>query len=239
MPKWPKQLPPLSPEDQRINDDFMEDRHDVFPRRFGFADRWSHSYPAKHRPAQFLRTLEIGAGLGQHLKYEILTAEQEQNYVAVEYRANMAERLRKACPRIQTYLGDCQTRLDFPDSHFDRVLAVHVLEHLPNLPAAIREMHRLCNKTSGIFSIVIPCEGSLAYSLAREISAKRIYQKRYKRPYDKFISREHINLPLEVFGEIAPWFEKVHSGYYPIPLKFEFCNLFIGANFKPRTPPVQ
>ena len=110
MPKWPKQLPPLSPEDQRVNDDFMEHWHDVFPNKYGIADRWSHSYPARHRPAQFLRTLEIGAGLGEHLKYEVLTAEQEKNYVAVEYRANMAKRLHEACPKIQTYLGDCQQR---------------------------------------------------------------------------------------------------------------------------------
>jgi SAM-dependent methyltransferase len=237
MSKWPKQLPPLSPEDQRVNDDFMEHWHEVFPNKYGIADRWSHSYPAKHRPAQFLRTLEIGAGLGEHLKYEVLTPEQEKNYVAVEYRANMARRLQEACPNIQTYLGDCQTRLDFPDGYFDRVLAVHVLEHLPNLPAAIREMHRLCNKTSGIFSIVIPCEGSLAYSLAREISAKRIFQKRYKRPYHIFISREHINLPYEVLSEIAPYFDMVHSSYFPVPLKLEFCNLFIGANFKPKPKP--
>ena len=35
------------------------------------------------------------------------------------------------------------------DGYFDRILAVHVLEHLPNLPAAIRECYRLCNKTKG------------------------------------------------------------------------------------------
>jgi SAM-dependent methyltransferase len=239
MSKWPKQLPPLSPEDQRVNDDFMKHWHEVFPNKYGTADRWSHTYPARHRPAQFLRTLEIGAGLGEHLKYEVLTAEQEKNYVAVEYRPNMAERLHEACPNIQTYLGDCQTRLDFPDGHFDRVVAIHVLEHLPNLPAAIREMYRLCNKTRGIFSIVIPCEGSLAYSLAREISAKRIFQKRYKRPYHIFISREHINLPYEVLGEIAPYFDRMHSSYFPIPVKLEFCNLFIGATFKPKAQPEQ
>jgi hypothetical protein len=26
----------------------------------------------------------------------------------------------------------------------------------------------------------------------------------------------------------------VHSAYFPIPLRFEFCNLFIGASFKPK-----
>jgi SAM-dependent methyltransferase len=234
MSKWPKVLPPLSPEDQRICDDFMEHWHDVFPNRYSIADRFSHSYPATHRPKTFLHTLEIGAGLGEHLKYEKLTEEQERNYVAVETRENMAERLRAACPKIQTVVGDCQERINFPDGYFDRVLAVHVLEHLPNLPAAICEMHRLCNKDTGVFSIVIPCEGSLAYSLARQISAKRIFEKRYKRPYKMFIAREHINLPWEVLGEIKPYFEMTHSTYFPIPLKLEFCNLFIGATFKPK-----
>jgi SAM-dependent methyltransferase len=232
--KWPKQLPPITPEDQRICDEFMEHWHDVFPNRYSIADRFTQQYAAKHSPSNFRRTLEIGPGLGEHLKYETLTEEQERNYVAVEFRPNMANRLREAFPKIQVHVGDCQQRLDFPDGYFDRILAINVLEHLPNLPGAIREMHRLCDKKTGVFSIVIPCEGGLAYSLAREISAKRIFQKRYKRPYHIFIGREHINMAKEILAELAAYFEVVHSTYFPIPVKLEFCNLFIGANLKPK-----
>jgi SAM-dependent methyltransferase len=215
----------------------MEHWHDVYPRRYSLADRFCHQYVARHRPARFLRTLEIGSGLGEHLKYEPLTQEQERHYVAVETRENMVQRLRRNCPGIQTRLGDCQERLDFPDNYFDRIIAINVLEHLPNLPAAIREMHRLCDKASGVFSIVIPCEGGLAYALAREISAKRIFQKRYKRPYHIFISREHINVPREIVSELAPWFEFTRMTYFPVPIPLEFCNLFIGAILKPRLAP--
>jgi SAM-dependent methyltransferase len=237
MPKWPKVLPPITPEDQRICDDFMEHWHDVFPNRFGVADRFTHEYVARRRPAQFARTLEIGPGIGEHLKYEVLTEEQERNYVAVETRPNMAKRLQAACPKIKVCVGDCQRRLDFPDGYFDRVIAINVLEHLPDLPAAIREMHRLCDKAAGIFSIVIPCEGGLAYALAREISAKPLFEKRHHRPYHIFIDREHINVPWEVRGELAPYFETLHSTYFPIPVKLEFCNLFIGATLKPKARP--
>jgi SAM-dependent methyltransferase len=237
MSKWPKQFPPLSPEDQRICDDFMEHWHDVFPNRYSIADRFSQEYVVKNRPAKFSRTLEIGAGLGEHLHYEKLTEEQEREYVALDMRENMAQRIRQAWPKIQTCVGDCQQRLNYPDGHFDRIIAVHVLEHLPNLPAAIREMYRLCDKKTGTFSIVIPCEGSMAYGLARRISAKPIFEKRYKRPYHIFISREHINLPWEVLGEIEAYFEMTRRTYFPIPAPFEFCNLFIGAIFKPRPVP--
>ena len=39
----------------------------------------------------------------------------------------------------------------------DRVLAIHVLEHLPDLPRAVAEMHRLCNKATGKLYVVLPC----------------------------------------------------------------------------------
>jgi len=213
----------------------MEHWHVIYPNRYSMADRFGHTYIARHRPAHFVHTLEIGAGLGEHLKYETLTDEQERHYVAVETRQNMADQLQQHCPKIQTHVGDCQERLDFADGFFDRIIAIHVLEHLPNLPAALREMHRLCNKKTGTFSMVIPCEGSLAYSFARQISAKRLFQKRYKRPYHIFIGREHINLPWEIMAELKPYFEITQRTYFPIPLPFEFCNLFIGATFRPRT----
>ncbi len=234
MSRWPKELPPQTPEDKRICDDFMEHWHDVFPARYSMADRFGHEYVARHRPERFRRTLEVGAGLGEHLKYEKLSEEQERGYVALETRENMARRLRQAWPKIQTHVGDCQERLEFPDNYFDRIIAINVLEHLPNLPAGLREMHRMCNKSAGVLSIVIPCEGSLAYSLAREISAKRIFEKRYQRPYHIFIGREHINVPREILAELSRWFEMRQSTYFPIPIKLEFCNLFIGATFKPK-----
>jgi SAM-dependent methyltransferase len=77
----------------------------------------------------------------------------------------------------QVRVGDCQERLEFPDNHVDRALALHVLEHLPNLPAAVRELHRVCSKQHGRLRIVIPTEGGLAYGIARRISAQRFSER--------------------------------------------------------------
>lgn len=234
MAKWPKILPPLTPEQKRISDDFMKHWHEVFAQQYGFIDRFNHSYVVKQTTADFRTTLEIGAGLGEHLDFEKLSLEQEENYVAVDVRENMLEVLRKRFPRVKVCQADCQSHLNFPDNHFDRVIAVHVLEHLPNLPEAIREMHRLCHKTKGAFFVVIPCEGSLATRLARQFSAKRIFEKRYNQSYDWFIQREHINLPGEIFSELKPYFEIVNSKHFPFPLPWLFCNLFIGLVLKPK-----
>jgi ubiquinone/menaquinone biosynthesis C-methylase UbiE len=231
--KWPKRFAPLTLEQVEISNDFMQYWHEVLPRRYGIVDEFNHRYVVNNAPKQFIRTLEIGAGIGEHLRYETLTASQEQDYAAVDIRHNMVAELRKNFPRVNAIVADCQQRLNFDDGHFDRILAIHVLEHLPDLPAAIREMHRVCDKGKGVLSVVIPCEGSLAYSLARKISAQRIFEQRYKQPYRWFIEREHINRPWEIFAELKPYFTLTHSTFFPVPLKFEFCNLCIGATFVP------
>jgi len=232
--KWPKTFAPLTEEQKRISDDFMKHWHEVLPRRFGRIEKFNHGYPVRHAPPSFRRTLEIGAGLGEHLEHETLTAEQSKNYYAVELRPNMTAALQARFPDIRAITGDCQQRLDFPDDYFDRLLAVHVLEHLPNLPAAIHEMHRLCEKPGGTFSVVIPCEGSLAYTLARRVSAQRIFEKRYQQSYRWFIEREHVNKPAEILEELAPYFTVEHRSFYPLPIPLAACNLVIGLTLRPK-----
>lgn len=239
--KWPKILPPLTPAQQAISDDFMQRWHvELAGRgRYGLIERFNHEYPVKASRPGFKTTLEIGAGLGEHLRYENLSAEQEENYFANEFRENMAAEIRRAFPRVKTVLGDCQQRLPFEDDFFDRVIAIHVLEHLPNLPAAIREAHRVVKKSRGQLLIVIPCEGSPAYTLARKISAERLYKKRYGGDYSWFYTREHINLPHEIFAELAPYFEIQSRSFFPLKfLPFVGPNLVIGASFIPRRSPL-
>jgi len=231
--KWPKTFPPLTPEQEAIRDDFMRHWHEVLPRRFGAIDRFGHDYVVRSAPAGFARTLEIGAGLGEHLEYERLDAAQRAAYVALELRPPMASEIARRHPGVRTLVGDCQARLDFPDGHFDRVVAVHVLEHLPDLPAAIREVHRLCDRRRGAFQVVIPCEGGLSYSLARRVSAQRIFERRYRQPYRWFIEREHLSRPAEILEELRPLFEVAHRSFFPLPVPSIALNLCIGLTLRP------
>jgi SAM-dependent methyltransferase len=233
--KWPKVLPPLTPEQKRISDEFMKRWHEHLPSRYGVVERFNHSFPVRHSRPGFRATLEIGAGLGEHLHHETLTPEQEKNYCAVELRENMVAEIRKRFPKVQAVMGDCQARLDFPDGHFDRYIAVHVLEHLPNLPACLREAHRLLDKQRGQMLVVIPCEGGLAYSFARKISAERVYNKHFEGGYGWLIAREHINRPHEILEELDPYFTVERKVFFPLPfLPFVFSNLCIGLSLKPR-----
>jgi SAM-dependent methyltransferase len=231
--KWPKILAPLTESQRLISDDFVKVWHETIPRH-KWIEHFNHGWLASHAPSGFRRTLEIGAGLGMQLGYEALTAEQEADYVSLELRENMAAEIRKRFPRIQTIVGDCQKTLPFPDGYFDRIVAVHVLEHLPDLPAAIREMHRLCDKQRGVFQLVIPCEGGALYSLCRRMSAQRIFERRYRQSYKWFIEREHINLPDEITEEIRPYFSLRRRSFFPFPFAGVSYNLCIAMNLAPR-----
>lgn len=233
MSAWPKPVAALSAEQQRISDDFMSHWHELLPRRYPVIERFNHGYPVRHAPKDFLTTLEVGAGLGEHLAHETLTPEQRRNYVALEIRPNMVEQLRARFPDIQAILGDCQKDIPIRNHYFDRVLAIHVLEHLPNLPAALAELRRVCKK-DGVLSVVIPCEGGLAYSLARKISAQRVFEKRYGQPYDWLISREHINRPREILAELSKLFNVKNTEFFPLLVPSVNMNLCIGLTLVPR-----
>ena len=128
----------MTSEQKRISDEFMKLWHQQLPNRYGVVEKFNHSFPVKHSHPGFKTTVEIGAGLGEHLHYEKLSPEQESNYYAVELRENMAAEIRKSFPRVKAITGDCQARLSFEDGQVDRYIAVHVMEHLPTCPPALR-----------------------------------------------------------------------------------------------------
>jgi SAM-dependent methyltransferase len=237
--KWPKKPPPLTREQLDAYDAFIEHWLEILPKSYGLVERFNHSFPVRHSRPGFHRTIEIGAGLGEHLRHEHLTAEQEANYCSVEIREQIADRLRASYPRISVIVGDCQRHLPFPDGHFDRYLAVHVLEHLPDLSACVKEAWRLLDKQRGQLLAVIPCEGGWAYSLARRISAQRIFEREHRMPYAPVIANEHLNRPHEIVAELSRYFVLERRRLFPLPfIPVVSANLCLGLALRPRPEPL-
>lgn len=227
--KWPKQIPPFDAEQKRINDDFVLHWHEVLPKRFGAVEVFNHHYPLRVLPDQpHFKTLELGAGIGAHIGYEDLT---RQEYHCIELRQNMADGITSRYPQITATVADCQKRTPYADATFDRVVVVHVLEHLPDLPACLDEVKRLL-KPGGLFSVVLPCDPGLAYGFARKISAERIFKKRYNLPYGWFIGREHINSPDEILTLMTERFDEVDRTYFPLHIPITTINLCIGTTMR-------
>jgi SAM-dependent methyltransferase len=230
--RWPKNVPALLPEQQAIREDFMRYWHEVLPERYSAIERFNHGFPRAHRrdwPIPRIKTLEIGAGLGEHIAYEDLSF---QEYTALELRELMATRIQERYPDVQVLVGDVQERIGVEDAHFDRVLAVHVLEHLPNLPAALSEIRRVL-KPDGRFSAVIPCEGGAMYALGRNLTSRRLFEKRYQCSYDWFIHTEHINKCWEILDELKKVFRITRSQFWPFRIPVVHANAVLGVDCLP------
>jgi SAM-dependent methyltransferase len=223
--KWPKALAPLNKEQQRISDDFMEFWHEQLPRRYAAIENFNHTYPLRYLPPQERwRTLELGAGSGAHLAFEPL---ERQDYHCLELRESMAVEIRRRFPMATTVIGDCQKQIPYENHFFDRVVAIHVLEHLPDLPSAMDEIVRVL-QPGGLFSVVLPCDPGLAYEFARKISAERLFRSRYRIPYRWLARREHINSPAEILQQIERAFTVFDRAYFPLIVRIVNLNLCIG-----------
>jgi SAM-dependent methyltransferase len=223
---WPKTLPQLSAAQKQLADDFVRHWHEVLPSKYNAIERFNHTYSLRHLPQMpRWRTLELGAGIGGHLQFEPL---ERQDYHCLELRQQMAEEIERRYPSVTTVVGDCQQRIPYDDAFFDRVVAIHVLEHLPNLPAAITEVHRVL-KPGGLFSVVLPCDPGLLYELARKVSAERIFKARYQMPYRWFARREHLNSPAEILHVVWRSFEIFDTAYFPMRVPLIHLNLCVGV----------
>jgi len=222
--EWPKALPPLSKEQEDAREAWMLLWHEQLPNKYGVAERFNNGFVTDLPIAQNIRTLEIGPGIGGHLEHENL---ERQDYHVLETRDEFCKRLALRLSPSQVHRGSIEERQPFEAGSFDRLIAIHVLEHLRNLPAAIDEAARLL-KPEGVFDVVLPCEGGLAYSLARRISSKPMFERHFKMSYDPIIRAEHVNRLWEVNRELAKRFRIVEQAHFPLKIPIATVNLIVG-----------
>jgi SAM-dependent methyltransferase len=227
---WPKRPAALTESQERAREEFMLAWHETLPRRYAFVEAFNQGYVAKLGVAPGSRTLEIGAGIGGHLSFEDLT---QQDYYALEYRPDFCERLEELLPPGRVLRGTIEERQPFPDGSFDRVIAIHVLEHVRDLPRAIEEVQRLLCP-NGIFDVVLPTEGGLAYEIARKISAEAMFRRRFGADYTPIIRNEHVNTFDEVKTLLERSFSVETSRYFPGVLPGAELNVCAGFRFRRR-----
>jgi SAM-dependent methyltransferase len=224
--QWPKNPPPLSEEQSRQKAEFLKIWHETLPQKYALIEDYNHSNALLRNSLngkKDCKTLEIGTGLGAHIYFEDLTL---QEYTALEIRADFVDTIKSRFPKVKVVVGDIQERTEFPDGSFDRILAIHVLEHLHNLPLALVEIKRLL-KPNGTFVVVIPCEGGLAYSLARKISAQRLFEKTFNVPYLPIVKNEHVNEAWEILHELSTHFNISKRDFWPLKVPIIPMNLVI------------
>lgn len=198
--------------------------HDELPNKYGSIEKFNHGFPVSLGVKSGIKTLEIGAGIGAHAEYEDLSI---QDYSFFEYRKEFCEKLKTKFPSHEVVCGDIQTKQKWQDGSFDRIIAIHVLEHLPDLPKALEEINRLL-KADGVFDIVIPCEGGLAHSLGRKFTAERIFKKHFKMDFAPICKNEHVSTYLEIMHEVKRYFMVEKQKFFPALVPVHSLNFVAG-----------
>lgn len=232
--KFPKKIPNVNLKLKKIYNNFMRDWHLELlnKKKYSFIEKFNHNYVAKspfinsiYSQKNKINTLELGSGIGTHIKYENLNF---QKYYAMELRKNMLSQIKLKYRNVNCILGNIQKKMSFTNEYFHRIIAVHVLEHLNNLPKLLNEVYRILKK-NGIFQVVIPCDPGLLYKFARKLSAQRLFKKKYKLNYKNFIKTEHINSPYEILVLLKEKFIIIDKSYYPFLIPIKDFNLCIGV----------
>lgn len=175
---------------------------------------------------KFNNVIEVGAGSGHHYSH---VKHEHSMYVMTDSSDEMLLVARKKYePMIES--GNLviekqdATKLNVPDNFFDRLIATHVLEHIPNPVAVLREWNRVVKK-GGLISIVLPCDPGMLWRLGRHFGPRR-NAERLGLPYDYVQAADHVNSIFNLVIFIRHHFEDVSELWYPARLPTPDLNLF-------------
>jgi len=224
---WPKKPPDLSGEQQRARAQFVRLWEEQLPSKYSLLAKFDQGYPANLRVPSGSKTLEVGAGIGGHLPFEDL---RNQDYHVLEMRDDYCDVLRTKLARDRVICGNIEERQPFETGYFDRVVAIHVLERIHDLPRALGEIGRIL-KPGGFFDVVLPCEGGFAYGFARKLSAEPLFERTFGMEYAPIIRNQHVSTLAEIKPLLADRFKLLSRRHFPLPVPIDTVNLVVCYRF--------
>lgn len=188
----------------------------------------SHSLLEKglNKSINYKSVLEIGAGTGEHVVH---VQHGFSEYILSDHDTKVLD---AAQTKLSTrdfssklkYENTFGTSLDYPPERFDRLIAAHVLEHIPNPHIAIKEWNRVL-KPGGLLSILIPTDPSISWRLARNLGPRKNALK-LGIPYDYIMAREHVNSCVNLLALLRHYFPNSTESWWPLPIASTDFNLF-------------
>lgn len=153
--------------------------------------------------------LEIGCGICHFTKF--LDESMRKNYIGLD----ISKKVLDICnPDTKAIQGDMYN-LPFADQFIKYIVSIYSFEHLHHLDAALREIIRVM-KDDGTLVFAIPMEDGFLYNIGRNLTSRRLIEKKYGVDYMKIIREyEHPNTASMVINKVAEYFTITDKLYLP------------------------
>lgn len=175
--------------------------------------------------------VEVGAGSGAHFPF---VQHGYGQYVMTDASDLILDKARKATVAPAKgqviFQRENAAQLSFSDASFDRLIAAHVLEHMPNPHEVLREWARVV-KPGGVLSLLLPCDPGMLWRLGRHFGPRSAAEKAGI-AYDYWMAREHINSINNLISLIRYYFDDVDEGWFPLPVPSIDLNLFYTCHIR-------
>jgi len=201
----------------------------------GWAMRASHRLAERGLDAsqRYGRVLEVGSGPGEHAAF-VRHGFDRYTLLDADGRALEVARRRLGGDARFDFVEHDGATLPWPDGHFDRVVATHVLEHIPHPHLVLREWCRVL-RDGGLLTILIPTDPGLAWRLGRHLGPRRNALRRGI-AYDYVMAREHVNACHNLVALIRHQLPERREAWWPLPVPAIDLNLFFATHAVVRRP---
>jgi len=171
-----------------------------------FMERWLHRKIAKTSSTE-RRTLEIGAGTLNQLKYEAGALYDVVEPFELLYRDSPEYH------RVKNFFKDISEISS--GEKYDRITSCACFEHILNLPEVIAKTCMLLNN-GGILCTSIPNEGRFLWTLGWKVTTGGEFRRRYGLDYGVIMRYEHVNTADEIETILKYFYKKVRMKIFGI-----------------------
>ena len=178
------------------------------------------------------RILEIGGGASPH--FNIVDLENVNEYWISDNKYLLKETYTKNDAELNFKIYNHNAEVDSGYSEFlnknikfNRIIASHVWEHLPNPEEIFLKWINLLDE-DGRLDIAIPCDPGILFRLGQLVGRKKA-MKNYGMSFKEIelmLSREHINSCQNLL-KIVKFYTHSKYSYFPFRVPFVNLNLFI------------
>lgn len=166
--------------DKKISKIFDE-QVDIFPETISQDDEQIKRISSLVKNMKGKAILDVGCGKGRFVNF---FSNRAKEIVGIEPAKKLLEEGKKKYPKLKLLPGSA-TEIPFPDNTFDVVLCVEVLEHVPEIDEALKEMKRVLKKAGELIIIDKNLSGlsqdlpmpSFLYKWLMEITNRWMYSK--------------------------------------------------------------